>query len=147
MKTSWLKTLVAAGLVISAAHANAEFRSIAGNSVNIRTTPSTKAEVAWELERGYPLQVPQRTGKWLKVKDFEGSLGWVYKPLTGKQAHHVVKANTANIRKGPGTQYRKVGSLEKYELFKTLDKQSGWVKGKTSEGQVGWVSKKLLWGW
>ena len=143
----FVKTMAVLGLVFSVAQAHAEFVSIAGNKVNVRETPSTKAEVAWELTKGYPMQVMQRKGSWVKVKDFEGALGWVHKPLTGKQAHHIVKAPKANMRSGPGTQHKKVGSLEKYDLLKTMDKKNGWVQGKTSEGQVGWISKKLLWGW
>ncbi|WP_312567271.1 SH3 domain-containing protein [Comamonas sp.] len=143
----FVKTLAVLGLAFSVAQAHAEFVSIAGSKVNVRQTPSTKAELAWELTEGYPMQVTQKKGNWLKVKDFEGELGWVYKPLTSQRAHHIVKAKTANMRTGPGTQHKKVATIHKYDLFKTMDKKNGWVKGKTSEGQVGWISKKLLWGW
>ena len=147
---AFLKTVAAFGLAFSfatAAQAQTNFVSIAGNQVNVRAEPSTKAEVSWELTKGYPMQIIQTKGSWVRVKDFEGTLGWVHKPLTSKRAHHIVKAPKANMRRGPGTQYKQVGSLAQYDLFQTLDKENGWVKGKTSEGQVGWISKKLLWGW
>lgn len=146
MQIVW-KSLAAAALTLAFLPAQAEFVSIAGNQVNVRTGPSTKTEVAWELSEGYPMKVTRKQGNWLKVQDFEGDLGWVYRPLTQKKAHHIVKAKTANMRSGPGTQHKKVGALEKYDLFKTLDKKNGWVKGKTSSGETGWISKKLLWGW
>lgn len=141
------KTLSAAALALALVPAHAEFVSIKGKQVNIRQAASTNAEVSWELTKGYPMKVTQKRGNWLKVRDFEGELGWVYQPLTAKQAHHIVKAPRANMRSGPGAQYKKVGGLVQYDLFQTLEKKSGWVKGKTSEGQVGWISKKLLWGW
>ena len=141
------KAVAALGLVLGAAHAQAEFVSIKGNQVNIRQSPSTTADIAWELTEGYPMQVMQKRGKWFKVKDFEGELGWVYQPLTQKKAHHVVKVPTANMRTGPGAQYKKVATLKQHDLLQTQTAQNGWIKGQTSSGQVGWISKKLLWGW
>ncbi|WP_284335657.1 SH3 domain-containing protein [Comamonas sp. NoAH] len=143
----FLKTVAALGIAFSVAHAHAEFVSISGNKVNIRASASTKSDITWELTDGYPMQVMQKRGNWLKVKDFEGELGWVYRPLTGKKAHHIVKSETANMRSGPGTQNRKVGRLQKYDLVQTLEKKNGWVKGRASDGKTGWISKKLLWGW
>lgn len=146
MAALW-KAVATLGLLLGAAQAQAEFVSIKGNQVNVRQSPSTQAEVAWELSKGYPMKVTQKRGNWLKVKDFDGELGWVYRPLTHKQAHHIVKAPKANMRKGPGTQYKKVASFQQYDLLKTLEKKNGWIKGQASNGQTGWISKKLLWGW
>ena len=143
----FLKTVAVLGLAFSVAQAHAEFLSISGNTVNVRQSPSTKSEIAWELSKGYPMKVTKKSGNWVKVSDFEGPLGWVYKPLTSKQAYHIVKGKVVNMRSGPGTQNKKVGQLEKYDLFKTMSKKNGWVKGKTSSGQSGWISQKLLWGW
>ena len=141
------KVVAVLGLALGAAQAQAEFVSIAGKSVNVRQGPSTQHDVSWELSKGYPMKVTQKRGNWLKVRDFEGELGWVYRPLTGKQDHHIVKVPKANMRIGPGTQYKKVASFEQYDLLKTLDKKNGWVKGQASNGKTGWISKKLLWGW
>ena len=146
MAALW-KAVATLGLLLAAAQAQAEFVSIKGNQVNIRQAPSTQSDVTWELTKGYPMQVTQKRGNWFKVKDFEGELGWVYQPLTHKQAHYIVKAPKANMRTGPGTQYRKVASLQQHDLLQTMEKKNGWVRGKASNGQIGWISKKLLWGW
>lgn len=146
MRALW-KAVATLGLILGAAHAQAEFLSIKGNQVNVRQGPSTTAPVAWELTEGYPMKVTQKRGNWLKVKDFEGELGWVYQPLTQKKPHHIVKAPTANMRTGPGAQYTKVATLQQHDLLQTQTVKNGWVKGKASNGEVGWISKKLLWGW
>lgn len=121
--------------------------SIGKDIVNIRAEPTTKSELKWELVQGYPLQIIQKKGQWAQVKDFEGTLGWVYLPLTASTPHHIVKANVANLRSGPGNNHKVVGKLEKYAVVKTLEKQKGWVKISSKEGQTGWVSSPLLWGW
>lgn len=91
--------------------------------------------------------VLSRKGKWFKVKDFENDRGWVYGPLTSRTPHLIVKKNKINIRNGPGKQYRIVGKAEYGTVFRTLKRGKGWVKVKHENGIVGWVYRKLLWGW
>ena len=134
-------------LAFAAAPALAEMVSIKGSVVNMRSGPGTNTEVLWELERGYPLQVLQRKGSWLKVRDFENDTGWVARAFTGKTPHHIVKAGIANIRSGPGTGYRIVGKAERYDLTRTRGAKSGWIRVEGRDGIKGWMSKRLLWGW
>lgn len=124
-----------------------EFVSIKGDNVNIREKPTTRSDVMWELIQGYPLQVQKRQGKWLKVRDFEETLGWVYAPLTSKQAHRVVTARNANLRAGPGLKESVIGKLQQYEVLLSLGKSGSWAKVQRSDGQKGWVAKRLTWGW
>ncbi|WP_245620878.1 SH3 domain-containing protein [Comamonas aquatica] len=124
-----------------------EFLSIKGNTVNIRAKPTTKSEIAWELIKGYPVQVMERRDDWIKVKDFEGPLGWVHQPLTDSVPHYLIKADTVNLRAGPGTKHGVVTKLSKYDIVKTLEKRDDWAKVQTPEGQSGWMLEKLGWGW
>lgn len=124
-----------------------EFLSIKGNTVNIRAKPSTSAEIAWELIKGYPVQVIDRKDDWLKVKDFEGMLGWVHQPLTVAEPHFLIKADKTNLRAGPATSHAVVTRLSKYDIVKTLEKQGEWAKVQTADGQEGWILESLGWGW
>lgn len=120
--------------------------SVKGSTVNMRAQPTTNAEIVWELNRGYPLKVLQRKGRWLQVSDFEGDRGWVARSLTGTVGHFVVKSKTANMRSGPGTHYPIVDKLAYGDLLRTLAKRSGWSQVQNSDGKKGWISQKLLWG-
>ena len=145
--TRWITM---AGLVLASTQLPAqaaEMVSIKGSVVNMRSSPGTGSQVLWELERGYPLQVLQRKGSWLQVKDFENDKGWVARALTDHIPHHIVKSRTANIRSGPGTNYRIVGKAERYDLMRTRGAKSGWVRVEGGDGIKGWISKRLLWGW
>lgn len=124
-----------------------EFLSIKGNVVNVRAKPNTRAEIAWELIQGYPLEVIATEEDWVKVKDFEGPLGWVHRPLTTNEPHFLVKAATVNLRSGPSTSQSVVTKLKKYDIVKTLEKQGSWAKVQTTDGQQGWMSVDLGWGW
>lgn len=131
----------------AAAPRAAEFVSIQGAAVNVREKPTTRSATLWEMGRGYPLQITQRKGQWLRVKDFEGPMGWVYAPLTSKAPHMVVTARSANLRAGPGTQHRRVGTLEQHEVVKTLKKSGIWAQVQREGGQKGWIARRLAWGW
>ena len=124
-----------------------EFLSIKGNTVNIRAKPTTSSEIAWELIQGYPVQVIDRKDDWIKVKDFEGMLGWVHQPLTMTEPHFLIKAETVNLRAGPGTNNGVITKLSKYDIVKTLEKRDSWAKVQTSDGQEGWMLESLGWGW
>ncbi|WP_291993640.1 SH3 domain-containing protein [Candidatus Accumulibacter sp. ACC003] len=124
-----------------------EMVSVKGSIVNMRSAPSTRSEVLWELKRGYPLQVLKRQGRWLQVRDFENDRGWVAKALTNRTPHYIVKARVANLRSGPGTRYHVVGKAERYDLLRTRGAKTGWVRVESSNGVTGWVAKRLLWGW
>ena len=142
--------LIATGLCFAAllntsAHAQSMV-SVKGSMLNMREGPGTHTAVLWELKRGYPLQITERKGSWVRVRDFEGDTGWVARSLTGNTPHHVVKSQVANLRSGPGTQHRIVGRLEYGELLRTREKRADWVRVERSEGVSGWIAKRLLWG-
>lgn len=144
------KHLAAIGITLlalasGAAHAQSMV-SVKGNTLNMREGPGTNTAVLWELKKGYPLQVTQRKGNWLKVSDFEGDTGWVARSLTGNSPHHIVKSPVANIRSGPGTQHRIVGKASYGDLVRTREKRADWVRVEREEGVGGWIAKQLLWG-
>ena len=121
--------------------------SAKSNTLNMRAGPGTNHPVLWQLDKGFPLRVVSRKGSWLKVRDFENDSGWVARSLTGKSPHHIVKAKTANIRSGPGTNFRIIGKASYGDLLRTLEKRGKWARVVRSNGGKGWVSRGLLWGW
>jgi SH3-like domain-containing protein len=133
-------------LAAGAAHAQSMV-SVKGHALNMREGPGTHTPVLWELKKGYPLQITQRKGNWVKVRDFEGDTGWVVRSLTGSTPHHIVKSKVANIRSGPGTQHRVVGKASYGDLVRTREKRADWVRVEQEEGVGGWIAKQLLWGW
>ena len=144
-----LRVLLVTLFVFSFAHvASAQnMVSVDRNTVNLRASASTNATILFELGKGYPLEVTRRQGRWLQVRDFENDKGWIYRPLVGKKAHLVVKANIANVRSAPSTNSRILGKAEYGELLQTLEHRSKWVRVQRENGAKGWVSRGLLWGW
>ncbi|MDH5299389.1 MAG: SH3 domain-containing protein, partial [Desulfobulbaceae bacterium] len=122
--------------------------SIDGNRVSMRSGPGEKNAVLWELDRGYPLQVIGSQGKWLKVSDFEGDVGWVWVKNINNDPHCIVKRKMINLRSGPGSHYKLVGKAKQGVVLEILTQgDNGWVKVRHANGMKGWASRNFLWGW
>lgn len=129
----------------------AEMVAVDGDKVNLRSGPGIKYKVQWELGNGYPLQIIERKGTWLKVKDFEGDQGWVSKNSTTSRSHMIVKANKnsskrINLRSRPNTKSSVVAMAHYGVVFRVLEKKNDWVKVRHEKGVEGWISKSFLWG-
>ena len=137
--------------VFQATAAIAEMVSIAGDNVNMRSGAGTKYRVIWKLGSGFPLKVLRRSGNWIRVQDFEGTIGWVNKKVVNRSPHMIVKVHKKsrkqiNVRSGPGTNNRIVAKAYYGVVFKTLKQKNGWVRVKHDKGVTGWVKRSLLWG-
>ena len=125
--------------------------SIDGDNVNMRSGPGKKNKVIWKLGNGYPLKILKQSGHWLRVQDFEGSIGWVHKQVTKREGHMIVKVHKnsksrINIRSGPGRNKRIVAKAYYGVVFKTLEQRSGWVKVRHGKRVTGWIKRSLVWG-
>jgi SH3-like domain-containing protein len=139
---------IAVGLAMAAPAGNAQqMVSVSRDDTTMRAGPGTRFEALWSLIRGFPLRVMGRRGHWLKVRDFEGDEGWVYRPLTRRTRYHIVKARDANLRARPSTRSRILGRLNYGDILRTLGRRAGWVRVRQDNGSSGWVARSLVWGW
>ena len=139
-------------LGVPATDVHAEMLSINGNAISLRSGPGTKYRVMWELDQGFPLEVLKRTGDWYRVRDFEGTVGWVHRNEVADTPYMIVKTNKKskkqiNLRSGPGTSYQVVARANHGVVLKTLEQEKGWVKVQHEQGVTGWVKRNFLWGW
>ena len=138
-----------AGLLffIPAGEVQAKMVAVDRDRIHVRSGPGQNYSILWHLERGFPLQVIGSDRDWYKVRDYEGDVGWVFKPLTNSQAHVVVRKREINVRSGPGTNYRIVAKAREGVVFRTVGRQKGWLKVRHQNGTTGWVARDLVWGW
>ena len=61
----------------------AAMKSIVGDQVNVRSGPGKKHEVRFKANLGYPVQIEQQQGAWIRIKDWLGERGWVTKEMVG----------------------------------------------------------------
>ncbi len=142
-KKNCVLTLAGLLLLSSAAWAG-EYLSVAKDGINIRSGPSTTADVLYELPMGYPLQVISRDGQWVKVIDYEGDKGYIFESLLSTSPYVIVKVAECNVRSGPSTNESVVGSVTKDVIFQKVEQKGDWIK--ISHPQLtGWIHKSLVW--
>jgi len=124
---------------------SAEYVSVVKDGVNIRSGPSTKDEIHWEVFKDFPLKVVSKKGKWLKTKDFEGDSGWIFASLTRKKKTVIVKVKKANVRVGPGKNYEVTATALYGVVFSPGKKSGDWQQVSHSDGTKGWIHHTLLW--
>ncbi|WP_236894623.1 SH3 domain-containing protein [Devosia sp. SL43] len=86
---AWM--LLAFGLLLAPAFAQAanpsglplpRFATTRSEPINVRVGPGTKYEVAWTyLKSGIPVEIVQEFDTWRKIRDVDGTEGWVHQNL------------------------------------------------------------------
>ncbi|MBM4200534.1 MAG: hypothetical protein FJ189_04540, partial [Gammaproteobacteria bacterium] len=67
--------LFAVMMAVSLPGWGASMKSIGKDAVNVRKTPSREGEVLYETHLGYPIEIDKTQGDWVRVKDWQGTLG------------------------------------------------------------------------
>ncbi|MBW1992431.1 MAG: SH3 domain-containing protein [Deltaproteobacteria bacterium] len=145
------RVLVIAAVMVSLLTAPAwgkTMMSIGKDKVNIRSGPSLKSEVLFQVHLGYPIQVLERKGEWVRFKDWVGNTGWVYRPLLSDIPTAVVLKERVNVRRGPGLKHKVVGQVDKGEVYRIFDRRGKWVKigYYIEKEEIGWVRNDMVWG-
>lgn len=151
MMTKAFKRLFLAGVValfilsLSVVGHAAEYVSVKKDAVNIRSAPSTKSKVIWQVFESFPLEVIKRDGKWANVVDFEGDKGWIYETLITSKKSVIVNVETANMRSGATTGDSIVATVKKGVVFEPLEMKGDWMKVRYKDEITGWMHNSLLW--
>ena len=132
-------------LIVQNAQA-AQYVSITGDNINVRSGPGTNYQVVMELFKGFPLKVIATQGDWLKVSDFESDTGWVHSSLVVKGNSVIVNGNkSVNMRAEPSTNAPIIATVDRGVVLTRLESKGKWLKLKHSSGLIGWIYKPLVW--
>ena len=71
------------------------FVSVRSETTNVRVGPGTQYDVAWiYVKSDLPVEIVQEFDTWRKIRDLDGSEGWVHKSLlTGRRMAYVAPWN------------------------------------------------------
>jgi SH3-like domain-containing protein len=146
---SWKKVRTlggATGYVAGADLARGPFVSTQ-SPVKVRSGPAGDDVALFSLQSGYPLRVLDKKGNRVQVKDYEGDSGWAHEKYLSIKNYVIAKEKTINLREGPGAQYPKRFVADKGAAFEVIEEKNGWLRLKYSDGDEGWCSAKIVWGW
>lgn len=81
------------------------FVSLKASKANLRVGPGTGYDIQWVMTRpGIPLEIYQQYGNWRRVRDWEGTTGWIFGALLSGRRTGIVAPwakNYVALRKKP----------------------------------------------
>jgi SH3-like domain-containing protein len=128
------------------------FVSLKADKVNLRAGPTREHEVTWVFTRaGLPVEITAESENWRRIRDSEGTEGWVYHSLLSSRRTVVVapwskeKNETFSLRENDDKNARVTAELQPGVLaaVKSCDKKWCRVFG---EGFDGYIEQERLWG-
>jgi SH3-like domain-containing protein len=123
------------------------FVSLKSEEVNVRTGPGTRYPIAWVYRReSMPVEVIEEFDMWRKIKDAEGTSGWVHKSMLEGKRNAIVKGKKAQlVRIDHEPDAKPILKIEPSVIVRIIECTREWCNIQVS-GRKGWIEKKLLWG-
>jgi len=123
--------------------------TVKGDRVNVRSRPSTTAEVVAQLNKGEAVDIRGRksvseagqTRDWLQIGLPASAKAFV---ASRYLASGVATSDGVNVRCGPGTNYRDIGKLARGETVEVVKTTGEWSQIKPTAHCTGWVAADLV---
>jgi SH3-like domain-containing protein len=151
----------AARLIVAAAPARAgsdttstlpvpRFVSLKTDRVNVRGGPDKDHDVTFIYTRiGWPVEITAEFENWRRIRDSDGSEGWVYHSMLSGKRMAVVRlkasADLAPLHAKPDAQSGVTARLQSGVLGAVKQCTGTWCRV-VGEGFDGWVEQSRLWG-
>lgn len=156
-------TMVGPAMLGNAAHAQANaavgresglpvprFLSLKADKVNVRAGPSRDQAVAWVFTRaGLPVEVTAEFETWRRIRDSDGTEGWVYHSMLSNRRTALVGPW---LKDGPTSLYsersdnsRVAAQAEAGVLGQIKDCDGNWCRF-YGDGFEGFIQQEKLWG-
>lgn len=122
------------------------FASLHADEANMRTGPGTRYPIEWVYVReGLPVEITAEFEIWRRVRDWEGSEGWVHKSvLTGKRTL-IVTGQTRQVYEEMDDKSAVKAHVEQGVIGALLGCGPEWCKVKFDDIN-GYMPKSAFWG-
>jgi len=126
------------------------FVSLKADRVTVRGGPDKDHDVAWIYTRvGWPVEITAEFENWRRIRDSDGSEGWVYHSLlSGKRTATVQlksKTDLAPLYERPDAKSGVTAQLQ-VGVLSTVQHCTGTWCQISGQGFDGWIEQHELWG-
>jgi SH3-like domain-containing protein len=126
------------------------FVSLKPDKVNVRGGPTRDHEIAWQYTRaGLPVEITAESDNWRRIRDWEGSEGWVYHTLLSGRRTALVNAKKKDtvvpLHAQADASAPVVAQLQSGVLGTVKQCTGSWCRI-IGAGFDGWIAQERLWG-
>lgn len=127
--------------------AAADFRSIARDGAVLYEGPFAQSKRLYVVSPGLPVEIIASDGAWAKVREPQGSLGWVERDALSTQRTVIVTVPLADIREHPDSQSAVIFQAAQDVVLELQDSNTpGWLRVRHRDGSTGFVRLNQVWG-
>ena len=122
------------------------FASLRSDEVNLRAGPGTQYPVEWVFQRRYlPVEIVAEYEQWRRVRDVDGSEGWVHKSLLSGRRSILVTGGVRTLYRRPDAASAPELRAEPGVVGRLVACDGGWCRVEIA-GARGWLPRAHLWG-
>lgn len=122
------------------------FVSLRSGEVNLRTGPGTRYPIEWVLtKRSMPVEVIQEFDTWRRIRDSQGSVGWVQSSFLAGRRTLLVTGQTRKLRAERSEESRTVAMLEPGLIGRLNECREQWCYAEIG-GYKGWLKRGEFFG-
>ena len=124
------------------------FVNLRASEANMRTGPGVQYPVEWVFVRqDLPLEVIAEYRTWRKVRDWQGTQGWMHQSMLDNRRTVIVTGTLRTLRQRSDTQSAARARVEAGVIGHLLEcpDGSGWCKVEI-DGFEGWLRRVEFWG-
>jgi len=122
------------------------FVSLKSDEVNLRTGPGTRYPIDWIYRRrGLPVEVVDEFEDWRRVRDHDGTLGWVHRFMLTSRRTVVIVGGTRTLRREPAASAPGLAYLEAGVVANLKDCEAAWCRIE-AQGFDGWIHRSEVYG-
>lgn len=135
-------------LLVGAGTASAmDYRAVSSTSAILYDSPSKKGKKLYVVSRYTPLELVVKLSGWVKVRNQDGTLGWVQKSDLGTQRYVVVTEALAKVRQRPAANSPITFQVRRRVALKLVrDTGTGWLSVRALNGAAGYIRATAVWG-
>jgi len=124
------------------------FVSLRADDVNMRAGPGVQYPVEWVYKRqGLPMEIIAEFETWRKLRDWQGTQGWVHQSMLSGERTFVVTGDMRTVRDKPSATSRAIAMAEQGVVgaFKSCEATDDWCKVEIGAFS-GWLRRVDVWG-
>jgi SH3-like domain-containing protein len=122
------------------------FVTLRSDQVNLRTGPGDRYPIDWVLtRRNMPVEIVAEFSNWRKIRDFDGTTGWVQERMVTGRRNVIVRDQVRALRDQPAGDAAVVARAEAGVIAKLLECNPGWCRIEAN-GVAGWLKREEVWG-
>jgi SH3-like domain-containing protein len=122
------------------------FASLRSGEVNVRSGPGARYPVEWVfLYRNMPVEITAEYEQWRKVRDWQGTEGWVHQSMLSGRRSVMIVGNERGLYEEPAPNARLLARIEDKVVARVLRCREDWCRVEVA-GLRGWVNRASVWG-